>query len=96
MPQRAAAAAGPLYKAIYNKWYIDEIYNATIIRLVVDGSRWLWRWIDAGLIDGTVNTVGKAWVVFGWIARPFQTGKVQNYALVMFLALFIVVAVIIF
>ena len=96
LPQRAAAAAGPLYKAIYNKWYIDEIYNATIIRLVVDGSRWLWRWIDAGLIDGTVNAVGKAWVVFGWIARPFQTGKVQNYALVMFLALFIVVAVIIF
>ena len=96
LPQRAAAAAGPLYKAIYNKWYIDEIYNATIIRLVVDGSRWLWRWIDAGLIDGTVNTVGKAWVVLGWIARPFQTGKVQNYALVMFLALFIVVAVIIF
>jgi NADH-quinone oxidoreductase subunit L len=96
LPQRAAAAAGPLYKAIYNKWYIDEIYNATIIRLVVDGSRWLWRWIDAGLIDGTVNTVGKAWAVFGWMARPFQTGKVQNYALVMFLALFIVVAVIIF
>jgi NADH-quinone oxidoreductase subunit L len=97
LPQKAGAAAQPLYKAILNKWYIDEIYNATIIRLVVDGSRWLWRVVDAGIIDGAVNGVGRLWDVAGKVVSPLQTGRVQNYAVVMFLGLFVIVtSVIIF
>lgn len=95
LPQRAAASAGWLYKAVYNKWYIDEIYNATIIRLVVDGSRWVYRYFDMAVIDGIVNLAGKIWVWFGKAIRPLQTGRVQNYVLVMFLAALIVVAVIV-
>jgi NADH-quinone oxidoreductase subunit L len=97
LPQKAGAAAQPLYKAVLNKWYIDEIYNATIIRLVVDGSRWLWRVVDAGIIDGAVNGVGRLWDIAGRIVSPLQTGRVQNYAVVMFFGLFVIVtAVVIF
>ncbi len=97
LPQKAGALAPPLYKAILNKWYIDEIYNATVIRLVVDGSRWLWRVVDAGIIDGAVNGVARLWDVAGKVVSPLQTGRVQNYAVVMFLGLFVIVtSVIIF
>lgn len=95
LPQKAGERAGWLYRAIHNKWYIDEIYDATIIRLVVDGSRWVYRWFDSAVIDGLVNLAGKIWVFFGKMIRPFQTGRAQNYALIMFLAVFVIVAVIV-
>jgi NADH-quinone oxidoreductase subunit L len=44
----------------------------------------LWRGVDAGLIDGTVNAVGL--VVRGWSAvlRRLQTGSVRAYAMSVF------------
>jgi NADH-quinone oxidoreductase subunit L len=96
LPQRAGAVSPVLYRAVLNKWYIDEIYNATIIRLVVDGSRWLWRVVDAGIIDGAVNGVAKLWEMAGRAVRPAQTGRVQNYAAVMFIAVFVIVTAVIF
>jgi NADH-quinone oxidoreductase subunit L len=97
LPQRAGAAAGPLYRAIYYKWYVDEIYNAVIINPLINGSRWLWRTVDAGMIDATVNGVGRLWELAGRAIRPAQTGGVHNYAAAMFAGVFIVIsAVLIF
>jgi NADH-quinone oxidoreductase subunit L len=93
LPQKAAKQ--PLYKVVYNKWYVDEIYDATVIRAVVDGSRWLWRVVDAGIIDGAVNGVGRLWDVAGKAVSPLQTGRVQNYAVVMFAGLLIIVSAVI-
>jgi len=95
LPEKAGSAAQPLYKAIYNKWYIDEIYDATVVRLVIDGSRFLWRSFDAAVIDGIVNGVGKLWEVSGAAVRPAQTGKVQNYAGVMFAGVFVLLSAVI-
>ena len=48
-----------LYTLIYNKYFVDEIYDATVVNPVVDGSRAvLWQGVDEGVIDGTVNGVG--------------------------------------
>ena len=97
LPQRAGAAVPWAYKGILNKWYIDEIYNATVIRLVVDGSRVLWKRVDAAVIDGAVNGVARLWDLGGRVVRPTQTGRVENYAAVMFAGLFVIVtAVLIF
>jgi NADH-quinone oxidoreductase subunit L len=92
LPRRAGEAAGPLYRAIFNKWYVDEIYNAAVINPFINGSRWLWRTIDAGVIDGSVNGVGKLWELAGRSVRPAQTGRVHNYAAVMFIGVFIVIS----
>jgi len=97
LPQRAGAAVPWAYKGILNKWYIDEIYDATVIRLVVDGSRVLWKRVDAAVIDGAVNGVARLWDIGGRVIRPTQTGRVENYAAVMFAGLFVIVtAVLIF
>jgi NADH:ubiquinone oxidoreductase subunit 5 (subunit L)/multisubunit Na+/H+ antiporter MnhA subunit len=42
-------------KVLYNKWYVDEVYDAVIVRPLVGMSRGLWRFVDRGLIDGAVN-----------------------------------------
>ncbi len=50
----------PLYLLSLNKYYIDEIYNATVIRGLLIWNDFL-SWFDGAVIDGIVN--GSAWVV---------------------------------
>jgi NADH-quinone oxidoreductase subunit L len=83
---RLAASARGLYQLLLNKYYVDEIYDAVIVQPIKRTSqRLLWRGMDAGLIDGTVNAVGL--VVRGWSAvlRRLQTGSVRAYAMSLFL-----------
>jgi NADH-quinone oxidoreductase subunit L len=88
-PERAdrlAASARGLHQLLLNKYYVDEIYDAAIVQPIKRTSqRLLWRGMDAGLIDGTVNAVGL--VVRGWSAvlRRMQTGSVRAYAMSLFL-----------
>jgi len=97
LPRRAGEAAGPLYRAIFNKWYVDEIYDATFVRLTVDGSRWLYKNVDLAVIDGAVNGIARLWDVAARVVRPLQTGRVQNYAFAMLLGAFVIItAVVIF
>ena len=75
-----ANGLGILYKGAYNKWYVDEIYDATIVKPVVEGSReGLWK-IDSGVIDGAVNGVGSVARSVGGVLRLMQSGNVRSYA----------------
>ena len=57
LPDKIADSLGGLYTVVLNKYYVDEIYGATIIRpLIALSTRVLWRGIDATLIDGSVNS----------------------------------------
>lgn len=76
-----AGGFGRLYEWVYHKYYVDEAYNAAIVRPVVDGStRVLWRGIDVGLIDGAVNGIGSWARGIGGVARLFQSGNIRSYA----------------
>ena len=79
----AMAARFPaLHRLLLNKYYVDEIYDAAIVQPLKGlSSRVLWRGLDTGLLDGTVNGVGL--VVRGWSAvlRRTQTGSVRAYAM---------------
>lgn len=72
-----------VYKIIYNKYYVDEIYDATIVNPTVKSSFFLWRVIDVRVIDGFVNGVGRLVELKSEVLRLFQTGYVRNYALSM-------------
>jgi len=75
-----ANGLGIIYKGAYNKWYVDEIYDATVVNPVVEGSReGLWK-IDSGLIDGAVNGVGSLARSVGGVLRLMQSGNVRSYA----------------
>lgn len=49
-PARIAAAAGPLYRALVNKWYIDEMYMVLFVRPTVALANWL-SWFDLQVLD---------------------------------------------
>jgi NADH-quinone oxidoreductase subunit L len=81
IPDSLASSFKFIYNAMYNKYFVDEFYDATVVRPVVDGSRvLLWRDADVGLIDGTVNGIGKTAKAVGGLLRYFQDGYIRDYA----------------
>jgi len=85
LPEKAGARAGFLYKAALNKYWIDEFYFAVFINPVRALGRGLWRWVDAGMIDGFVNGAGRFFNGVGMTLKPSQSGKAQVYLFSMFL-----------
>jgi NADH-quinone oxidoreductase subunit L len=87
-----ATRLGGVHRLLLNKYYVDEVYDATLVQPIKRTSTGLlWRGMDAGFIDGTVNAVGL--VVRGWSAvlRRLQTGSVRAYAMSLFLGVVVVV-----
>jgi len=76
-----ASRFGALYRLVYNKYFVDEIYNAVVVKPLVNGSRVvLWRGVDAGLIDGAVNGIGSQSQGLGGWLKLFQSGNIRSYA----------------
>jgi NADH-quinone oxidoreductase subunit L len=112
--------AGP-HSLLSHKYYVDELYNATVISGTFGSGNALWA-VDRNVVDGAVNgaaNLTKAGSLFsgfsdrtfvdglvnlvGWIVqesslafRRFQTGLVQNYALLMLFGIFVSVGVYLF
>ena len=89
--KRGQVLTGPLaalQKISLNKFYIDELYDAVIVKPVKFVSFVFFKVIDSMLID-TVAVRGTAWVTvrLGSMLRYFQSGDAQGYAAVMALAL---------
>lgn len=85
VPERQKAR-NPVYQFLANKWWWDAAYNKLFIDMGGKfADRFLWRLVDAKLIDGAVN--GAAGVVgqASLLTRRLQTGYVRNYALAMLL-----------
>ena len=81
MADAFAKAANGFYTLVYNKYFVDEMYDAAVVKPVVSGSRvFLWRGVDAGFIDGIVNGVGSRSRGVGNILKLLQSGNIRNYA----------------
>jgi NADH-quinone oxidoreductase subunit L len=81
LPDEIARRFRGLYQAVYNKFFVDEIYDAAVVAPLVSGSREvLWKGVDAGLIDGSVNGVGYLSRAVGSVLKRFQSGNIRSYA----------------
>jgi NADH-quinone oxidoreductase subunit L len=112
---------GAIWTTLNRKYYVDELYGATVIpatkwlsrgcatfdQRVVDGAvngagrvgRSFSRvsgWIDNRIVDGAVNLVALVNVELSRGLRLIQTGRVQQYILIVFLGLLFLVGVFIF
>ncbi len=119
VPARLAVEWPGVYRAVSNKYFVDEVYDRVFVRgLALGGGRFLWEvdatvvdlipngagaltrglsWIasffDQYVVDGLVNGVANTLQASYRLLRRAQTGRVQNYALVMGGGLFCLVAV---
>jgi len=71
------------YTTLLNKYYVDEIYDAAVVKPVVTGSeKLLWRVVDVHVIDWSVNAIARFTAAVGRTFRLVQTGVIQSYALI--------------
>jgi len=85
------------YRVLYNKYYVDEAYDAVIVHPIRDGSSaLLWKVVDAGLIDGTVNGVGSLARAIGGGLRTMQSGYIRRYAAWVVLGSIVIIAAVSF
>jgi NADH-quinone oxidoreductase subunit L len=79
-------------RLLENKYYVDEIYDATIIEPINVGSReGLWKIFDVGVIDGIIHTIGAGVVRFGRTLRYMQMGFVRGYAAIILAGALIII-----
>jgi NADH-quinone oxidoreductase subunit L len=78
---RAAQKMRGLYRLIWHKYWVDEVYGAIFVRPILRGSTdVLWRTIDVGTIDATVNGAGHTASGLSSVARRMQSGNIRAYA----------------
>jgi len=81
LPARIADSLGRLYKAVANKYYVDELYAVLFVNPLVDGSTTiLWKGVDQGVIDATVNESADTARHVSDNLRHMQSGNLRSYA----------------
>ncbi len=84
LPDRIAKTFKGLYNISYHKYYIDELYNYTIVKPTMwIASNILVAITDAKIIEGIVNGVPGAIGRFSQSLRKIQTGLVEHYGIFM-------------
>jgi len=74
----------PIYKVLFNKYYVDELYDYIIVKPTLwVANRFLVGFTDAKIIEGIVNGVPRAIGIFSENLRKVQSGIVQHYGIVM-------------
>ncbi|MFQ5990961.1 MAG: NADH-quinone oxidoreductase subunit L [Nitrospiraceae bacterium] len=93
LPDRLAHTWRHAYRLSFNKWYVDEAYDKTVVGPTFTVADRLWRWVDVALIDGAVNGLARAVAWVGWMMRLIQSGQTQHYALGMALGAVMILTV---
>jgi NADH-quinone oxidoreductase subunit L len=71
--------SGP-HRLVLNKYYVDEIYDAIVVRPVINSSLFLWIMFDVRVIDGFINGMAVVFKDISGALRHVQGGQVRAYA----------------
>lgn len=96
LPGKFVARFAGTHKFIFNKWYIDELYDHVFVIPCKRLGTFLWKSFDVRVVDGVVN--GCAWVVkgLGTGLRYTQSGYLYNYAMAMVVGVVVMVGFFVF
>jgi NADH-quinone oxidoreductase subunit L len=96
VPARISESLGSVYKTIYNKFYIDEVYLFVTKRILFNLVSRPVAWFDRHVVDATMNRIGWAVTVSSEKIKGLQSGKLQQYALVFISGTLILVLVVLY
>jgi NADH-quinone oxidoreductase subunit L len=84
IPVRLARNFSVIYRILFNKYYVDELYHYALIKPTLwVANSFIGAVTDARIIEGIVNGVPKAIGMFAEALRKVQTGLAQHYAIIM-------------
>ena len=81
------------YRLLLNKYYVDEVYDTSIVQPVkLISEQVLWKGVDEGVIDGAVNGAAVSVGGVSGVLRQLQTGSIRAYAASLFVGVLLVLA----
>jgi NADH-quinone oxidoreductase subunit L len=95
-PAKMAASLGSFYKAVYNKFYFDELYLFVTKKVLFNLIGRPAAWFDKNVVDGLVNATGNTTEAISDKIKGLQSGKVQQYAAYFFAGVFALVLLFIY
>jgi NADH-quinone oxidoreductase subunit L len=99
-PEKAdglAKSLKPAYTTLLNKYYVDEIYAAVVVKpLMWISTVVLWKAADVAVIDGAVNGIAHETTALGDGVRHTQSGNTRSYAVWVVVGAIVIIAVIFF
>jgi NADH-quinone oxidoreductase subunit L len=96
-PEALAKSMGGVYTTLLNKYYVDELYAAVIVKpLMWISTNLLWKIADVAGIDGAVNGIASGTTAIGDASRHTQSGNTRSYAVWVVVGAIVVIAVIFF
>ena len=94
-PEALAKSFSGAYTTLLNKYYVDEIYAALVIKPLMWLSRnVLWQAVDVRVIDAAVNGVASGATEIGDGARHMQSGNTRSYAVWVVIGALIIIAIV--
>jgi NADH-quinone oxidoreductase subunit L len=96
LPGKFVASFTGLWRAVFNKWYVDEIYDALVVNPTKKIGTFCWKGFDVRVVDGVVNGVGRLINAFSNVLRYTQSGFSHNYAMSMTLGVVVILAFYVF
>ncbi|MCA9741189.1 MAG: NADH-quinone oxidoreductase subunit L [Deferribacteres bacterium] len=82
LPDKIASSVKGLYTLLFNKYYVDELYDKIIVKPFVKVSdAFFYAFFDVKIIDGIVNGSAKIMDSIAGVLRRSHSGVVQFYAL---------------
>jgi NADH-quinone oxidoreductase subunit L len=80
-PAQIAAALPTGYKLLANKYYVDEIYGAVIIKPLLAFSKYFLDWVvDVAILGGIAWLLGGIAQLTGALLQRWQSGNIRSYA----------------
>jgi NADH-quinone oxidoreductase subunit L len=68
LSEKLAANWAGAHRVLTNKYYVDEAYDATVIKGTMSGARSLWT-VDRNVVDGAVNGAGWLTRALSWVSH---------------------------
>ena len=98
VPEADASQLKGIAKLVYNKYYIDEIYEFLFVKPYTFLSVRLYSWIEKNVIDLIVNATGALAIWIGSQSKRVQTGNTGLYLFIMvfgviFMLLYLVISI---
>jgi NADH-quinone oxidoreductase subunit L len=93
LPERISKSLGSFYTAVYNKFYIDELYLFITKKIIFNYISRPVAWFDRHIVDGTMNGIGWITVTSSKKIRNLQSGNLPQYGMVFVLAAIILVLI---
>ncbi len=91
VPDRIVEEYRDVHGLVYNKYWIDELYDFLFVNSIVNFSRFLWKRFDESVIDGAVNGIADLTRKWGNRISKLETGLVKDYALSILIGMVVII-----